>query len=190
MYFFEVMFWYPTNWVKFEGTSQTRFLKCITTVYLSGVSIRSRWARKNGADPPCESGLRFCSTVNFTSSAVISPNPSWNCTPERSLNVHVRSSFEGFHSVASPGRYSKVFGSRMIRGSYMQSHSVFSDWLERQANGVSIPHCPTATTRRSPAAPTRDGEMNGAPTSAAAVVEAPLRNARRSNDWAIVLPPR
>jgi len=23
------------------------------------------------------------------------------------------------------------------------------DWLERHANGVSIPHCPTATTRRS-----------------------------------------
>src|SRR5436309_2183538 len=78
----------------------------------------------------------------------------------------------------------------MISGSCMQSHSVFSDWLERQANGVSIPHCPTATTRRSPAAPARDGDMNGPPRSAAALVEAPFRNARRLIDWAIVLPPR
>src|SRR5438093_6502093 len=152
--------------------------------------MRSRCIRKNGADPPCESALRFCSTVSFTSSAVISPNLSWNCTPERSLKVQVRSSFEGFHSVASPGRYSNVLGSRMISGSCMQSHSVFSDWLERQANGVSIPHCPTATTRRSPAAPARDGDMNGPPRSAAALVEAPFRNARRLIDWAIVLPPR
>src|SRR5207244_824846 len=118
---------------------------------------------KNGADPPCESGLRFCSTVNFTSSAVISPKPSWNCTPERSLNVHVLSSCDGFHSVASPGRYSKVFGSRMIKGSYAQSHNVFSDWLERHANGVSMPprgrsqlgvrhaHALTATVRTDPA---------------------------------------
>src|SRR5882724_4573256 len=190
MYFFEVMFWYPTNWVKFEGTSQTRFLKCITTVSLSGVSMRSRCVRKNGADPPCESGLRFCSTVNFTSSAVISPNPSWNGTPERSLNVHVLSSFDGFHSVASPGRYSKVFGSRMIRGSYKQSHRVFSDWLERHANGVSIPHCPTATTRRSPAARAREGVMSGAAASAPAAADAPLRNVRRWIDWAMVRPPR
>ena len=113
--------------MKFDGTSHTRFLKCITTVSLSGVSMRSRWARKNGAEPPWASGLRFCSTVNLTSSAVISPQLSWKRTPERSLKVHVRSSFEGFHSVASPGRYSKVLGSRMISGSYMQSQSVFSD---------------------------------------------------------------
>src|SRR2546426_10689463 len=78
----------------------------------------------------------------------------------------------------------------MISGSCMQSHRVFSDWLERHANGVSIPHCPTATTRRSPAAQARDGEMNGPPMSAAALVEAPFRNARRLIDWAIVLPPR
>ncbi len=101
--------------MKFEATSQTRFLKCMTTVSLSGVSIRSRFVRKNGAEPPPESGFRFCSTVNLTSSAVSSPQPSWNLTPDRSLNVHVRSSFDGFHSVASPGRYSKVFGSRMIK---------------------------------------------------------------------------
>ena len=48
--------------------------------------------------------------MNFTSSEVSSPKPSWNFTPERSLNVHVRISLEGFHSVARPGRYSKVFG--------------------------------------------------------------------------------
>src|SRR5215813_4772316 len=89
---------------------------------------------QGGAEPPCASGLRFCSTVNLTSSAVISPKPSWNCTPERSLNVHVLSSFDGFHSVARPGRYSNVLGSRMISGSYAQSHRVFSDWLDRQAN--------------------------------------------------------
>jgi hypothetical protein len=73
--------------------------------------------RKNGDEPPPASGLRFCSTVNFTSSEVRSPHPSWNFTPERSLNVHVLSSFEGFHSVASPGRYSNVFGSRWMSGS-------------------------------------------------------------------------
>src|SRR6185312_1358901 len=109
--------------------------------------------------------------------------PSWNCTPERSLKVHVRSSFDGFHSVASPGRYSKVLGSRMISGSYTQSHKVFSDWLERHANGVSMPHCPTATTRRSPAATARDGLTSGAPATAAAAAEAPTRNARRWMDW-------
>jgi hypothetical protein len=49
------------------------------------------------------SGLKLCSTVYFTSSEVISPKPSWNITPERSLNVHVRISLEGFHSVARPG---------------------------------------------------------------------------------------
>ena len=116
-YFFGTTFWYPTNCVKFEATSQTRFLKCSTTVSLSGVSIRSRLFRKNGAEPPPESGLRFCSTVNLTSSAVRSPQPSWNFTPDRSLKVHVRISFVGFHSVASPGRYSNVFGSRMMSGS-------------------------------------------------------------------------
>src|SRR5436309_13430548 len=153
MYFFEVMFWYPTNWVKFEGTCQTRFLKCVTTVYLSGVSIRSRWARKNGADPPGTSGRRFCSTVNLTSSAVIWPKPSWNCTPERSLNVHVLSSFDGFHSVATPGTYANVFGSRIISGSCILSHSVLSDWLIYRESGVAVTHWRTATTRRPPDPP-------------------------------------
>src|SRR5947199_5222722 len=69
----------------------------------------------------------------------------------------------------------------------MQSHSVFSDWLERQANGVSMPHWPTATTSRSPA-PTRDGASNGAPTRAtAAVVPARFRNVRRSIDVGIAM---
>ena len=31
--------------------------------------------------------------------------------------VHVFISFDGFHSVARPGRYAKVFGSRMMSGS-------------------------------------------------------------------------
>jgi hypothetical protein len=53
--------------------------------------------------------------------------PPWNFTPERSSKVHVLSSLEGFHSVASPGRYSKVFGSGWISGAYTQSHGVFSD---------------------------------------------------------------
>src|SRR5438309_8798383 len=75
----------------------------MTTVSLSGVSMRSSCMRKNGAEPPPASGLRFCSTVNLTSSAVSSPQPSWNFTTERSLNVHVLSSFDGFHPVASPG---------------------------------------------------------------------------------------
>ena len=76
--------------------------------------MRSRLMRKNGAEPPGESGFRFCSMVNFTSSAVSSPRPSWNCTPWRSLKVQVRISFEGFHSVASPGRMAKVLGSRVM----------------------------------------------------------------------------
>src|SRR2546425_10594093 len=143
MYFFEVMFWYPTNCETWAGTSHNRFLKCMTTVYLSGVSMRSRLPRKKGADPPWASGLRFCSIVNLTSSDVISPWPSWNITPRRSLKVHVFISLDGFHSVASPVRMAKVLGSRMISGSYTHSHNVFSDWLERQANGVSMPHCPT-----------------------------------------------
>ena len=85
----------------------------------------------------------------------------------------MRSSFDGFHSVASPGRYSKVLGSRMISGSYMQSQSVFSDWLERQANGVSMPHWPTATTRRSPCATAREGRMSGAAVTEVAVADGP-----------------
>src|SRR5437867_12310816 len=108
-----MVFWYPTNWVNRDGTSHTRSLKCITTVCLSGVSIRLRYLRKKGAEPPCESGLTLCSTVNLTSSAVSSPQPSWNITPERSLNVHVRISFDGWYVVANPGRYAKVGASRM-----------------------------------------------------------------------------
>jgi hypothetical protein len=50
--------------------------KCIATVSLSGVSMRSRYRRKNGEEPRCASGLRFCSTVNLTSSAVSSPQLS------------------------------------------------------------------------------------------------------------------
>ena len=73
------------------------------------------------------------------------------------MNVHVRISFDGFHSVASPGRYSKVLGSRMMSGSYTQSHRGFSACTWRQANGVSVPHCPTATTSRSLWAAARDG---------------------------------
>ncbi len=72
---------------------------------------------KYGADPPCASGFKFCSTVNLTSSAVSSPQLSWNLTPVRSLNVHTFRSFDGFHSVASPGRYSHVFESRWMSGS-------------------------------------------------------------------------
>ena len=49
------------------------------------------------------SSLKLCSMVYFTSSLVTSPYPSWNMTPERSLNVQVRISFVGFHSVARPG---------------------------------------------------------------------------------------
>jgi len=41
------------------------------------------------AEPPSESGLKLCSTVNFTSSADSSPNPSWKLHAGRSLNVHV-----------------------------------------------------------------------------------------------------
>src|SRR5438093_7146956 len=68
----------------------------------------------------------------------------------------------------------------MINGSYMQSHRVFSDWLERHANGVSMPHWPTATTSRSPA-PARDGARSGAPARLTrAVVPARARNVRRS----------
>ena len=71
----------------------------------------------------------------------------------------------------------------------MQSHRGFSAWTVRQANGVSVPHCPTATTRRSPAAAVaRVDGMSGAPMTAAAAVPARLRNARRSIDPAIVLP--
>jgi len=55
----------------------------------------------------------------------------------------------------------------MMSGSYMQSHSVFSDWLERQANGVSIPHCPTAMTSRSSAPLAREAARSGAPASTA-----------------------
>src|SRR5882672_1972183 len=49
-----------------------------------------------------------------------------------------------------------------------------------------MPHWPTATTRRSPAAPARDEETRGAPMVAAAAAEAPLRNVLRSIDLAIV----
>src|SRR2546427_3656954 len=153
----------------------------MTTVSLSGVSIRSSCMRKNGAEPPPASGLRFCSTVNLTSSAVSSPQPSWNFTPERSLNVHVLRSFDAFHSVASPGRYSKVFASRMMSGSYTQSHSGFSLWVERHANGVSVPHCPTATTSRSRPCPApRPGRMSGVPAVTAAALPARFRKVRRS----------
>ena len=43
--------------------------------------------------------------------------PNYTVPLDETMNVHVLSSFEGFHSVARPGRYSKVFGSRMISGS-------------------------------------------------------------------------
>src|SRR2546427_9631760 len=69
----------------------------------------------------------------------------------------------------------------------MQSHRGFSAWTERQANGVSVPHCPTATTRRSPAAAARLVPMSVAPVRAAAAVPPSLRNARRSIDPAIAL---
>jgi len=116
--------------------------------------------------------LTFCSTVNLTSSAVSSPHPSWNFTPERSLNVHVRISFEGFHSVASPGRYAaNVVESRMMSASYTAVPDGFSAWTVRQANGVSVPHCPTATTRRSLAALALLPVTSGAPMRA--VVAAP-----------------
>ena len=69
----------------------------------------------------------------------------------------------------------------------MQSHRGFSAWTVRQANGVSVPHCPTATTRRSLAAAARVDGTSGAPMTAAAAVPARLRNARRSIDPAIVL---
>jgi len=115
---------------------------------LVGVSIRSRCMRKNGADPPCESGLRFCSTVNLTSSAVT--RRGLRGTARRAELERPRSELvRGLPFRRQPGPILEGLGSRMMSGSYMQSHSVFfSDWLERQANGVSIPHCPTAMTSR------------------------------------------
>src|SRR5262252_6005289 len=73
----------------------------------------------------------------------------------------------------------------------MQSHRGFSPWVDRQANGVSVPHCPTATTRRSPAAARagRVGESSGAPTTAAVAVPARFKNARRSRDPAMMTRP-
>src|SRR5262249_37189018 len=107
-------------------------------------------------------------------------------TPDRSLNVHVRISFDGFHSVASPGRYWKVLGSRVISESYTWSHRHFSDWLVRQANGVSMPHCPTATTRGSPAADAREARGAGrTPPPAAHALR--LRNVRRSTSRAMLV---
>jgi len=43
--------------------------------------------------------------------------PHYTVPLDETMNVHVLSLFEGFHSVARPGRYSTVFGSRMISGS-------------------------------------------------------------------------
>ena len=150
--------------------------------------MRSRFARRYGAVPPCASGFRFCSTVNFTSSAVISPQPSWKGTPERSLNVHVRISFEGFHSVASPGRYSEGLGiardQRVVRLSPRGTSP--TGWCARRT-GVSMPHCPTATTRRSPAPTTRATAREGARRGCRAPASAlRLRNVRRSTNRAMI----
>src|SRR5262249_44373196 len=69
--------------------------------------------------------------------------------------------------------------------SYMQSQSVFSDWLVRQAKGVSMPHCPTATTRRSLCATAPGGRMSGTPPASAMAAMPPLwRNSRRLTDAA------
>src|SRR6267142_4993415 len=70
----------------------------------------------------------------------------------------------------------------------MQSHRGFSAWTVLQANGVSVPHCPTATTRRSPAAARagRVRETSGAPTTAAVAAPARFKNARRLRDPAMV----
>ena len=63
----------------------------------------------------------------------------------------------------------------MISGSYTQSQEPL-DWLVHRANGVSVPHCPTATTRRSAAAVARPDQMRGAAMTAAAAVPVRLRN--------------
>jgi len=125
--------------VKFEGTSHTRFLKCITTVYLSGVSIRSRCMRKNGADPPCESGLEILLDGELDvvggHLAVAFVELHARAELERPRSELVR----GLPFRRQPGPILEGLGIAQMSGSYMQSHSVFSDWLERQANGVSIP---------------------------------------------------
>src|SRR6266849_487384 len=71
----------------------------------------------------------------------------------------------------------------------MQSHRGFSACTVRQAKGVSVPHWPTATTRRSPAAARagRVDEMSGAPTTAAVAAPARFKNARRLRDPAMVM---
>src|SRR5882724_9660612 len=73
----------------------------------------------------------------------------------------------------------------------MQSQRGFSACTVRQANGVSVPHCPTATTRRSPAAARagRVDEINGAPMTAAVAAPARFKNARRSRDRAMIWRP-
>src|SRR5262245_58598895 len=63
----------------------------------------------------------------------------------------------------------------------MQSHSGFSDCTLRHARGVSMPHCPTATTTRSPqAARARAVLTSGAPMMAVAATPACRRDVRRS----------
>src|SRR5438128_11948053 len=73
----------------------------------------------------------------------------------------------------------------------MQSHRGFSACTVRQANGVSVPHWPTATTRRSPAAARagRVDEINGAPTTAPVATPARFKNARRLRDRAMARRP-
>src|SRR5262249_45301847 len=71
----------------------------------------------------------------------------------------------------------------------MQSHRGFSDCTVRHAKGVSMPHCPTATTTGSlPAARARDVLTSGAPMTAVAATPVCLRNARRSV-VPIIMPP-
>jgi len=78
---------------------------------------------------------------------------------------------------AEPLRRGIELGACFVDTAESYGTKVFSDWLERHAKGVSNPHWPTATTRRSLAAIAREEATSGDPIAAAA--EARLRNVRR-----------
>ena len=84
--------------------------KDLSTIWIVWGSTTSMDLMTSRLTPKRVPGSRLIcrSKLNFTSSAVISPKPLWNCTPFRSLNVHTVPSGESVQLSARSGSTSAV----------------------------------------------------------------------------------
>src|SRR5262249_49498815 len=146
MYFLEWMKAEDANnpWVTLLPKATKGFAKRKVMVYGSSISMLLI-RRNSGASPLADPSLAIAAMVNLISSAVISPWPSWNCTPLRREKRQARPPSNTSQRSASMGERAPVLGSRLSKFSIMGLSTTSSAPGYRCGNQRSLPKVATAT---------------------------------------------